>query len=92
MIPAAAATTPGRLRARSCKRTGIARVRPPAFTPSPWHLHLPCPATVCNEADQNRKFGGMAVTSSDLIVLAPWVVFGVGVAVICYLIIRWQRR
>ena len=34
---------------------------------------------------------GAAVTSSDLIVLVPWVIFGVAIAVICYLLLTRRQ-
>jgi hypothetical protein len=40
---------------------------------------------------------GAVVTSGDLLVLVPWVIFGVAVAVICYLLLTrrygpWRGR
>jgi hypothetical protein len=32
------------------------------------------------------------MTGGDLVVLAPWVIFGAGLAVICIRLLAWRRR
>lgn len=48
-----------------------------------WHACRPCPMKpTCRPQPE-----GAVVTSGDLLVLVPWVIFGVAVAVICYLLL-----
>jgi N-acetylglucosamine malate deacetylase 2 len=53
------------------------------FTPPPCRLHRAGIAAVSTEATQRAILRRAGVTGNDLIVLAPWLVFGVGVAGIC---------
>jgi hypothetical protein len=55
---------------------------PSVSTPSPQQLHLPGTAAGCS--------GGM--TGSDLIVIAPWIVFAATLAVVLARVLSCRRR
>jgi hypothetical protein len=55
---------------------------PPGSTPPPQQLHLPRTAAGCTGQ----------VTGNDLIVIAPWIIFGVALAVVLVRLISSRRR
>jgi hypothetical protein len=58
-----------------------ARARP-GSTPSPWQLHLPGILGWCTED----------MTGNDLIVIAPWIIFGATLAVVLARLLRSRHR
>ena len=64
---------------------------PPASTPSPCQLHRARMITGCTDRDRTGSFGATRMTGIDLIVLAPWIIFAVALAVICLVLFRAGR-
>jgi hypothetical protein len=54
----------------------------PGSTPPPQQLHLPGTAAGCTDQ----------VTGNDLIVIAPWIIFGVALAVVLVRLLSSRRR
>ena len=63
----------------------------PASTPSPCQLHRARMTTGCTDRDSTGSLEATRMTGTDLIVLAPWIAFAVGLAVICLLLLRSRR-
>ena len=65
--------------------------RAPASTPSPCQLHRSRTTTGCTDRDSTSSLGATRMTGTDLIVLAPWIAFAVGLAVIGVVLLRSHR-
>jgi hypothetical protein len=73
-------------------RTGRLHTNAIRLSPPPHGRPLYCcPATQKPAAEQARAPMGGVMTGTDLITLAPWAVFGVGVAVVCVRLRRSRR-
>ena len=55
---------------------------PPGSTPPPQQLHSPGTAAGCTDQ----------VSGNDLIVIAPWIIFGVALAVVLVRLLTSRRR
>ena len=62
-------------------RRGGAGLRP-GSTPPPQQLHLPGTAAGCTDQ----------MTSNDLIVIAPWIIFGAALAIVLARLLSSRRR
>jgi hypothetical protein len=69
---------------RTVPRTpaGNARDLPPGSTPPPQQLHLPGTAVGCTNQ----------MTGNDLIVIAPWIIFGAALAIVLVRLLSSRRR